>query len=347
MGERIEGVLEYASDLFERATIERMATHLQAVLDAMVEDDQQRISGLNLLSAAQRRQLLVSFNETHTPYASGRCIHELFEARAARVPDAPAVLCEDGQLSYGELNRRANQLAHYLIGIGVRPDDRVAICMQRGLELMVGLLGILKAGGAYVPLDPAYPQQRLAYMLEDSAPVAVLTQSAVRATLPAFELPVVTLDLQDTVSIIARAPQHDPAASALGLTSRHLAYVIYTSGSTGLPKGVMIEHRSVVNLLSAMACRLGLRDCDVLLAVTTLSFDIAGLELYLPLISGARLLLASRSAAADAQALSQLIRRHAVTVMQATPATWRLLLTHGWQGSAELRVLCGGEALPA
>jgi amino acid adenylation domain-containing protein len=347
VGERIEGLLEYATDLFEPATIERMVTHLQAVLEAMVEDDQQRISGLNLLSRAQRRQLLVSFNDTHAPYASGSCIHELFEAWAARAPDAVAVLCGDGQLSYGELNRRANQLAHYLIGIGVRPDDRVAICMHRGLELMVGLLGILKAGGAYVPLDPAYPQQRLAYMLEDSAPVAVLTQPAVRATLPAFELPLVSLDLQDTGSIIARAPQHDPAASGLGLTSSHLAYVIYTSGSTGLPKGVMIEHRSVVNLLTAMACRPGLHEGDMLLAVTTLSFDIAGLELYLPLISGARLLLASGSAAADVQALSQLIRRHAVTVMQATPATWRLLLEDGWQGGAELRVLCGGEALAA
>jgi amino acid adenylation domain-containing protein len=347
VGERIEGLLEYATDLFEPATVERMVIHLQAVLEAMVEDDQQRISGLNLLSPAQRRQLLVSFNDTHTPYASGRCIHELFEAWAARAPDAVAALCEDGQLSYGELNRRANQVAHYLIGIGVRPDDRVAICMHRGLELVVGLLGILKAGGAYVPLDPAYPQQRLAYMLEDSEPVAVLTQPAVRATLPALERPVVSLDLQDTGSIIARAPQHDPAASALGLTSSHLAYVIYTSGSTGLPKGVMIEHRSVVNLLTTMARTPGLHDSDVLLAVTTLSFDIAGLELYLPLISGARLLLASGSAAADAQALSQLIRQHAVTVMQATPATWRLLLENGWQGSAELRVLCGGEALPA
>jgi amino acid adenylation domain-containing protein len=347
VGERIEGALEYATALFEHATIERIATHLQALLEAMVEDDQQRISRLNLLSAAQRRQLLVGFNETHTPYESGRCIHELFEARAASVADAPAVLCEDGQLSFGELNRRANQLAHYLIGMGVRPDDRVAICMQRGLELMVGLLGILKAGGAYVPLDPAYPQQRLAYMLEDSTPVAVLTQPAARAALPPLNLPVVILDLQDADSIIAQAPHHNPAANALGLTSSHLAYVIYTSGSTGLPKGVMIEHRSVVNLLCAMACKPGLRDCDVLLAVTTLSFDIAGLELYLPLVSGARLLLASRSAAADAQALSQLIRRHGVTVMQATPATWRLLLGHGWQGSVELRVLCGGEALPA
>ncbi len=347
VGERIEGALEYATDLFELATIERMATHLQAVLEAMVEDDQQRISRLNLLSPAQRRQLLASFNETHTPYESARCIHELIEARAAQTPDAPAVLCEDGQLSYGELNRRANQLAHHLIGMGLRPDDRVAICMQRGLELMVGLLGILKAGGAYVPLDPAYPRQRLAYMLEDSAPVAVLTHSAARASLPECELPVVNLDLKDTRSIILQAPQHDPAACALGLTSSHLAYVIYTSGSTGRPKGVMIEHRSVVNLLCAMTCGPGLHDRDLLLAVTTLSFDIAGLELYLPLISGARLLLASRAAATDAHALSQLIRRHAVTVMQATPATWGLLLAHGWQGSTELRVLCGGETLPA
>ena len=345
-GETIEGALEYATDLFENATIERMATQLQAVLDAMVEDDQQRISRLNLLPPPQWRQLLVSFNDTRTPYQSELCIHELFEARAASVADAPAVLCEDGQLSFGELNRRANQLAHHLIAMGVRPDDRVAICMQRGLDLMVGLLGILKAGGAYVPLDPAYPRQRLAYMLADSAPVAVLTQSAARAALPPLALPVVMLDLQDTGSIIAQAPQHNPAANVLGLTSSHLAYVIYTSGSTGLPKGVMIEHRSVVNLLSAMACRLALRDCDVLLAVTTLSFDIAALELYLPLVSGAQLLLASASVAADAQALSRLIRRHNVTVMQATPAAWRLLLTHGWQGCAELRVLCGGEALP-
>jgi amino acid adenylation domain-containing protein len=345
-GERIEGSLVYATDLFDRSSIERMSAHLLSLLEAMVADDQQRISELNLLSPTERQQLLVGFNDTHRPYPSEQCIHELFEEQVARTPDAVAVVFEERQLSYGELNAHANRLAHHLIALGIRPDDRVAICMERSLEMVVGLLGIMKAGGAYVPLDPSYPAQRLAYMLEDSAPVALLTQAAVRGGLPALEVPVVVLDLQDPASMMAREPKHNPDASALGLTSSNLAYVIYTSGSTGLPKGVMVEQRSVVNFLSAMARAPGLSVHDVLLAVTTLSFDIAGLELYLPLISGARLVLASRESVVDAEALSQLINQHAVTIMQATPATWRLLLSYGWQGRADLRVLCGGEALP-
>jgi amino acid adenylation domain-containing protein len=345
--ESIEGLLEYATDLFDRSTIERMGAHLLSLLEAMVADDQQRISTLNLLSQALRQQLLVGFNETYRPYPSEQCLHELFEAQVARTPDALAAVFEDRQLTYGELNAHANRLAHHLIALGIEPDDRVAICMERSLEMLVGLLGVLKAGGAYVPLDPSYPEQRLAYMLEDSAPVVLLTQAAVCGSLPNLDVPMVVLDLQDAHSIIAKQPEHNPDASALGLTSRNLAYVIYTSGSTGLPKGVMIEHRGVTNFLSAMARALELSAHDVLLAVTTLAFDIAGLELYLPLTNGARLVLASRSAAINADALSQLISHHAVSMMQATPATWQLLLSHGWQGKVDLRVLCGGEALPA
>jgi non-ribosomal peptide synthetase component F len=331
-GETLVGVLEYASDLFDRCTIERMAGHLRTLLEAMVADDQQHISALNLLSQSERQQLLVAFNDTQAAYPSERMIHQLFEEQVERRPDALAVVFEDRQLTYGELNARANQLAHHLIALGIRPDDRVAICVERSLEMIVGLLGVLKSGGAYVPLDPSYPMQRLAYMIEDSAPVALLTRATGRGGLPAVDVPLVVLDLQDPASIIARQPKHNPDASALGLAPRNLAYVIYTSGSTGLPKGVMVEHRGVVNLLSAMARAPGVKAHDVLLAVTTLSFDIAGLELYLPLISGARVVLASRATTVRADALSQLIDQHAVTIMQATPATWRLLLSHGWQG---------------
>ncbi len=346
-GERIEGVLEYAADLFDRSTVERMTTHLLSVLEGMVADDQKRISNLDLLTKAQRQQVLLDFNDTDTPYPSGQCIHQLFEEQVARTPDALAVVFEERQLSYGELNAHANRLAHRLIALGIRTDDRVAICMERSLEMVVGLLGIMKAGAAYVPLDPSYPVRRLAYMLEDSAPVALLTRAAVARSLPALEVPVVVLDLQDTASAIARESTHNPRVTVLGRSSGNLAYVIYTSGSTGLPKGVMVEQCSVVNLVSAMARATRLSAHDVMLAVTTLSFDIAALELYLPLISGARIVLASHATAVDAEALSQFIDHHAVTMMQATPATWRLLLNHGWKGRAELRALCGGEALPA
>ena len=290
----------------------------------------------------------MGFNDTHRAYPSERCVHELFEEQVARTPDAVAVVFEDRQLSYRELNAQANRLAHHLIALGVRPDDRVALCMQRSLEMVVGLLGILKAGVAYVPLDPSYPAERLAYMLSGQHPRGGADAGGLSGRLAGAGS--AGGGAGSAGSGLARSPgrlRTTPRATALGLTSSHLAYVIYTSGSTGLPKGVMVEHRSVVNFLSAMACAPGLSADDVLLAVTTLSFDIATLELYLPLIRGARLVLASRDSTVDAETLSRLIEQHAVTAMQATPATWRLLLSHGWPGSMDLRVLCGGEALPA
>ncbi len=330
----------------------RVADYLSTALDGLVgalqQDLQDPVRRLDILPAAERRKLLVEFNATAVRYAQEeQLIHELFEARVLADPQAVAVVYEDRHLSYGELNARANQVAHRLRTLGVRPDDRVAICVERSLELVVGLLGILKAGGAYVPLDPSYPVQRLRYMLSDCAPVALLTQSSLRdgEVLRDARVPTVMLD-GEGLSELAEQPNENLERQLLGLTPRHLAYVIYTSGSTGEPKGVMVEHGNVVSFLLAMLEAPGLTTTDSLLAVTTLSFDIAGLELYLPLIRGARITLLSRAAAADAVALAETIERSGITVMQATPATWRLLLENGWRGKGNLKVLCGGEALP-
>jgi amino acid adenylation domain-containing protein len=311
----------------------------------MVQDDRQRISDLNLLSPSERQQVLVQFNQTKRAYPSGRLIHELFEEQVMRTPQAVALSHEGRELSYAELNAHANRLAHHLIALGVQADDRVAICMERGLDLVVALLGVLKAGAAYVPLDPGYPALRLAHMLEDSAPRVLLTQDEQRERLPAISLQPLYYSLQQNDPLIAAQSPLDPDVSARGVEPSNLAYVIYTSGSTGVPKGVMIEHRGVVNFLTAMARELAITDNDVLLAVTTFAFDIAGLELYLPLTQGARVVLATRADAQDPQALGVLIERHGVTIMQATPATWRMLLAHGWAGRRSFRALCGGEAL--
>ena len=225
----------------------RIATYLQiaieGLVDALTQHPQQPVHTINIVPAAERHQVLVEFNATKAPYPSEQLVHQLFEEQVVRNPQATAVVYEDEELSYAELNARANQLAHHLIGLGVGPDDRVAICVERSLEMVVGLLGILKAGGAYVPLDPSYPAERLAYMLLDSAPVALLTQVAVRESLPAVKVPLIVLDGEQDLSTLTKQPDHNPDPLTLGgLNSHHLAYVIYTSGSTGTPKGVMVEH---------------------------------------------------------------------------------------------------------
>ncbi|WP_370906526.1 non-ribosomal peptide synthetase component F (plasmid) [Ensifer sp. WSM1721] len=265
-----------------------------------------------------------------------------------QAPDAVALVHDDERLSYGELNARANRLAHHLIALGVRPDQPVAICLERSPAMVVGLLAILKAGGAYLPLDPAYPSQRLRQVLDDAAPRLLLCDAAGRAALGAealADLSVVDLDM--ATSAWAELPACDPDPRALGLTSSHLAYIIYTSGSTGTPKGVMVEHQSLLNFLYAFSDILRLTEQDVFLAITSISFDIAGLELYLPTCTGATVVLASRKDATAATTLHHLLDHHKISLMQATPATWRLLMDAGWQGTPGLSVLCGGEALPA
>jgi amino acid adenylation domain-containing protein len=337
----LSGSLEYNTDLFTHATIARMLGHLRVLLESLVANPAQRLSEASLLTEAEQHQLVGKWNKTTTDYPRDQCVHRLFETQTNRTPYATAVLCEQEQLCYEALNRRANQLAHYLQKRGVGPEVLVGIYVERSLEMVEGILGILKAGGAYVPLDPAYPQERLAFMLADSQAPVLLTQERLAARLPRHGAQVLRLDAD--WKAIAHESDKNPASE---VAAENLAYVIYTSGSTGKPKGVQISHRAVVNLLTAMSRRPGITDRDTLLAVTSLSFDIAALELFLPLIVGARLVVVSREVACDGTRLLAALHGSGATIMQATPSTWRLLLAAGWQGSDQLTILCGGEALP-
>jgi amino acid adenylation domain-containing protein len=270
---------------------------------------------------------------------SQHCVHELFEAQVARTPDAVAITCEKETLTYAQLNVRANQIAHWLQEHGVKPDKLVGLCVERSLNAVAALLGILKAGGAYVPLDPTFPNERLARILEDSRPEVAITQPAVTQMVSSFAKHTLLMD-QPTLALLS---SENPRSE---VQSHNLAYVIFTTGSTGRPKGVQIEHRAFVNFLQSMAREPGLTADDIMVAVTTLAFDISGLEIFLPLIVGARVVIASRDVALDGRALRQLLEASNATVMQATPITWRMILESGWQGCGQLKILCGGEAMP-
>ncbi len=333
----IAGSLEYNTDLFDEATVRRMVGHFASLLEAAAGDPAERVSRLRLLSGEEEEQLVVEWNATARDFVLDRPVHALIAEQAARTPEAPAVTCEGETLSYGELDARANRLARRLLALGVGPEVPVGLYLERSLDLPVALLAVWKAGGAYVPLDPAYPRERLAWMLEDSGAPVVLTHGSLLATVPPSAARAVCLDREDVAGESA-------AAAGVPTGPESLAYILYTSGSTGRPKGVQIPHGALVNFLESMRERPGLDASDRLLAVTSLSFDIAGLELYLPLLAGAEVEIASRALAADGPRL--LSRLEAATVLQATPSTWRLLLDAGWQGGGGLKALCGGEALP-
>lgn len=282
-------------------------------------------------------------NDMSTATRSGKtsqcCVHELFEAQAERTPDAIAVTCEKQSLTYAQLNVRANQVAHWLQKHGIRPERLVALCLERSLDSVIALLGILKAGGAYVPLDPAFPRRRLAQILEESQPQVMITQPSLQQMASSVSKHTLVMGAPALASMSRESPGSE-------VQSHNLAYVIFTSGSTGRPKGVQIEHRSLVNFLQAMRREPGLSANDILVAVTTFSFDIAGLEIFLPLIAGASAVIASHDIALDGRALRQLLQDSNATAMQATPVTWRILLESGWQGREGLKALCGGEAMP-
>jgi amino acid adenylation domain-containing protein len=328
----------HTSDLCDEQ-LEAIAKYYLSTFTQMANDPDERYEFLSLLPADEKRQLLVEWNDTETHYPQDKCIYELFEEQVERTPDAVAVVFEERQLTYSELNNRANQLARYLKKLGVKAETLVGICLERSLEMVVGLLAILKAGGAYVPLDPNYPSERLAYILSDAQISVMLTQECLQ--IPKHDTQIVYLDTD--WSKIAACSEFNFLSN--NTTAKNLAYVIYTSGSTGEPKGVQVLHRSIVNFLVSMNKHLELTNQDILLSTTSMSFDIAVLEIFLPISLGSCLVLVSREIASDGLQLSDYLVKSGATVMQATPATWQLLLNAGWHSSQSLKILCGGETL--
>ncbi|HEY8647505.1 MAG TPA: amino acid adenylation domain-containing protein [Gaiellaceae bacterium] len=344
MAERSDGlqaVLEYSRDLFDDSTAIRLLRHLETLLASAVAEPRTRVSELGLLPDDELAALVAHGNDIGTAYPE-RCVHELIAAGVHRFGDRVAVSGPNGELTYSELEEQSNRLARRLRALGVGRDVLVGICLERRVELLVAVLATWKAGGAYVPLDPAYPRERLAEMLADARAPVLVTESALVELLPSREASLVVVDTDD-----GRAADESTAPLDLaGHDPDQLAYVIYTSGSTGPPKGVEIPHRALVNFLFSMLERPGFGPDDVLLAVTTFSFDIAGLELYLPLLAGGRTVLCPTGTQQDPRALAALLETSGATVMQATPTTWRLLVEDGWRGAGGLRGLCGGEGVP-
>ena len=313
----LDGLIEYSTDLFEAATIRRLAGYYSRLLEAGVANPEQSISELPMLPDAERQQLLVDWNNTAAELpGKDLCLHQLIEEQAARTPDQVALVFDEQELTYGELNFRANQLAHHLKGLGIGPDVLVGLYVQRSIEMVVGMLGILKAGGAYVPIDPSYPSARIALVIEDSHLGFILTTEQIRAALPASSARIISLD-GDADAIAAQSPAAVPSSA----NKNNLAYVIYTSGSTGKPKGVMVEHRNVVNFFAGMDRIIGVEP-GTWLAVTSISFDISALELLWTLTRGFKVVIHGEG---NSDKIPAEILRHGATHLQLTPSLLRAL----------------------
>ncbi|MCE9671193.1 amino acid adenylation domain-containing protein [Myxococcus stipitatus] len=335
----LSGQLEYRTDLFTAETARRLVSHLHGLLEAAVYQPRLRLSELSLLSEAERRQVLRDWNATDVPYPREAGLHALFEARARRQPDAVALVSGDLVVTYGALERRANQLAWYLLSRGVRVGDRVALCLRRSVDMVVAVLGVLKVGAAYVPLDVAAPCERLAYLLEDTATTLVLAHEGSDAQLPASGPPVILLDQE--AEAIRRTPEVAPQVAVSGL---HLAYVMYTSGSTGRPKGVCVPHRAVSRLvMGTRFARFG--PDEVFLQLAPLSFDASTFELWGCLLHGARLVVAPAHAL-SLEELGALLDAHGVTTLWLTSALFEQMVAAQPEPLARVRqVLAGGDVL--
>lgn len=342
--EGLRGRLEYSTDLFDAATIKRMMGHFQVLLEAIVANPAQRISELPLLTDDERHQLIVEWNDTQTDYPKDSCLHHLFEQHVKQQPDAVAMLYENEQISYGQLNQRANQLAHYLRTLGVGPDVRVGLAVERSVEMVIGILGILKVGGAYVPLDAAYPSERLAFMVEDTQSAVLLTQARLVETLPMDGAKVVRLDA-DWQTIAKESTENVES----GVTPEDLAYVIYTSGSTGRPKGIAIRHRGVVNNISDLNERYRVGSLDRVLALSSLSFDMCVYEVLGTLAAGAAIVMPAARLERDPAHWAELIVQHKVTVWNSAPSLLEMLVDQvsgrpvGMQPRSLRLALLGGD----
>ncbi|MGM3308050.1 condensation domain-containing protein, partial [Anabaena sp. WFMT] len=337
------GEIEYNTDLFDAATISRMSGHLQTLLTAVAANPDQRLLELPLLTPKEENQLLIEWNQTQVDYPQQTCIHQLFESQVERTPDAIALVFEDEQLTYQQLNTKANQLAHYLQKLGVKPETLVGICVERSLEMVIGLLGILKAGGAYVPLDPAYPPERLEFMLADAQVPILLTQASRLTTLPTHSAQVICLDTDwDKITLHNQQNPHSI------VTSENLIYVIYTSGSTGKPKGTMNTHKGLCNRLLWMQDTYKLTPQDRVLQKTPFSFDVSVWEFFWTLITGAKLVIAQPKGHQDSAYLVQLIAQEQITTVHFVPSMLQVFLEESGLESCSClkRVICSGEALP-
>ncbi|HYP40297.1 MAG TPA: amino acid adenylation domain-containing protein [Chloroflexia bacterium] len=333
---------EYNTDLFDAATIARMSGHFEVLLEGIVANPGKRISDLPLLTQAEQEQIVMEWNATHRDYPTGKRLHQLFEEQVEKTPDGVAVSFEGEHLTYRELNSRANQLAHHLIKLGVGPEKLVGICMERSIGMVAGILGILKAGGAYVPLDPTYPQERIAFMLQDCQAGVVITHSNLAGSLPLADSNVQIVCL-DTVGEGER--EDNPQ---IEVSDKNLAYVIYTSGSTGIPKGAMNTHSGICNRLTWMQEAYGLTGADRVLQKTPFSFDVSVWEFFWPLITGARLVVARPEGHKDSAYLAQLIAEQEITTLHFVPSMLQVFLQEPALETLSClkRVICSGEALP-
>jgi amino acid adenylation domain-containing protein len=340
-GEGLRGRIEYNTDLFDIETIERLLGHYERLLAGAVENPQLRLSELPLLSEREREQVLRVWNRTQAEYPAC-CVHEWFQEQAARTPEAIACLFESEQLSYRELNERANQLAHYLRQMGARPGERIGIFVERSLRMLVGLLAIQKSGAAYVPIDPAYPAERIGQIVEGAQVLALLSESGLEKRLPGNCGTLAKVYLDRDQERIGSESRENPVS---GVKADDTVYVIFTSGSTGKPKGVAVPHRAVVNLLASMAKELPTGAADVFPALASFAFDMCIPELYLGLVTGGRVALGRAGLAGDGKELAEFLERVGATIVHATPTTWRLLLEAGYTGAGKTRAI-GAEALP-
>jgi amino acid adenylation domain-containing protein len=339
--ESLKGQVVYSTDLFDDSTITRMLGHFQTLLESIVANPKQRLCNLSILTIAERHQLLIEFNRNQFKIKNLKskiqlCFHQLFEAQVAETPNAIALVFEHQQLTYRELNNRANQLAHYLQQLGVIPDVLVGICVERSLEMIIGLLGILKAGGAYLPLEPSLPQSRLNFMLEDAKVSVLLTQEKLLKHFQDFSNPIICID--EDWATITQHSQENPISC---VTSDNLAYVIYTSGSTGQPKGVLIKHRGLSNLASAQIEVFNLQPSNRILQFASLSFDASIFEIVMALRTGATLYLAKKESLLPGKALLQILREKAITHVTLPPAVLAVLPPESLP--ALQSIICAGE----
>jgi amino acid adenylation domain-containing protein len=337
--DEIHGVIEYSIELFTHATISQMASQYITLLSTICNDSKAPSGSYKILSPEDEYRIISSWIATEKPFTQTLCIHELISLQAQKTPCAIAVVANGQSLTYKDHDVHSNKLARLMQNRGVKAEVPVGICLERTTGMVVALLAVLKAGGFYVPLDPYYPSERLKLMIEDASIDTVLSDTSASKVLPEGILKVITIDTID-VRDLDNCPL--PALS----TPDNAAYMIYTSGSTGKPKGVVIAHKSLVNFAISMVKNPGIDSHDIILAITTISFDISILELLVPLTTGAQVVVVSRDIAMDGTALSHCIQDSGITFMQATPGTWRLLLSCGWSGKSDLTLLCGGEPFP-